>query len=312
MMHIRTLTSTALALLALAFCAPAAAQAPLPQMTEAWIPLPDGTRLAADLFMPADMDPQQPLPVLLEYLPYRKHESRARSADLYSYFVARGYVVARVDIRGTGASEGRLIPHEYSDVELDDGEEVIAWLAGQPWSNGKVGMFGISWGGFNSIQMAVRAPPALKAFIAVMATEDLYQDDVHYMDGIFHMDSWMMSHDLYNALPGAPDYVLDEAWLHNRFETEPSVFTYLRQQRDGPFWDRASARDKYDANQGARLPHRRLVRRLPRQRARAWSKTSTRRLKAWLAPGTTSGRTMPGRANPSNGAPRRCAGLITG
>lgn len=217
----------------------------MPQLREASIALPDGARLAADLFMPADLEPGQRLPVLLEYLPYRKDEGRARSVDLYHYFTRHGYVVARVDIRGTGRSTGRLIPHEYSDIELDDGEQVIAWLAEQPWSNGNVGMFGISWGGFNAIQMAVRAPPALKAFVAVMATEDLYQDDVHYMDGIFHMDSWMMSHDLYNALPGAPDYVLDEAWLRDRFTTEPSVFTYVRQQRDGPFWDRASARDKY-------------------------------------------------------------------
>ena len=107
-------------------------------------------------------------------------------------------------------------------------------------------MFGISWGGFNSIQMAMRNPPALKAFIAVMATEDLYQEDVHYIDGIMHTDSWMMSNDLYNALPGAPDFVMDEEWVRNRFEVEPSVYTYMRQQRDGPFWDRASAVASYD------------------------------------------------------------------
>ena len=156
------------------------------------------------------------------------------------------YVVARVDIRGTGNSQGRTIPYEYSEIELSDGDAVIAWLAKQDWSNGNVGMFGISWGGFNSIQMAVRKPPALKAFVALMATEDLYQEDVHYMDGIIHIDSWMMSNDLSNAMPGAPEFRLDEDWLRNRFEVEPSVFTYMREQRDGPFWDRASARDKYE------------------------------------------------------------------
>ena len=216
------------------------------KMQQAWITLPDGVRLAADLFMPAGGSQDQVFPVLLEYLPYRKDESRARNHELYSYFVERGYVVARVDIRGTGNSEGRLIPYEYSDRELDDGEAVIDWLSRQTWSNGNVGMFGISWGGFNSIQMAVRNPPALKAFIAVNATEDLYQDDVHYMDGIIHMDSWMMSQDLYNAMPGAPEYRIDDEYFQNRFDTEPSMFTYMRQQRDGPFWDRASSRDKYD------------------------------------------------------------------
>ena len=219
-------------------------------IVELSIPLPDGVRLAVDLYLPAGFGlastQAEPLPVLLEYLPYRKTEARSRNYSLYSYFVERGYVVARVDIRGTGNSAGRLIPHEYSDIEQDDGEAVIDWLARQPWSNGKVGMFGISWGGFNAIQMAVRNPPALKAIIAVDATEDLYQDDVHYMDGIMHLDSWEMSQDLDNARPGAPDYVIDEDYFSNRFDTEPWMLTYKKQQRDGPFWDRASARDTYE------------------------------------------------------------------
>ena len=213
---------------------------------EVMIPMPDGIQLAADLYMPTDIPAGEHLPVLLEYTPYRKNDSRGSRYRMYTYFVKRGYVVARVDIRGTGNSQGRTIPYEYSEIELSDGDAVIAWLAKQNWSNGKVGMFGISWGGFNSIQMAVRKPPALKAFVALMATEDLYQEDVHYMDGIIHIDSWMMSNDLSNAMPGAPEFRLDEDWLRNRFELEPSIFTYMREQRDGPFWDRASARDKYD------------------------------------------------------------------
>ena len=213
---------------------------------EVMIPMPDGIQLAADLYMPADIPAGEHLPVLLEYTPYRKNDSRGSKYRMYTYFIKRGYVVARVDIRGTGNSQGRTIPYEYSEIELSDGDAVIAWLAKQDWSNGNVGMFGISWGGFNSIQMAVRKPPALKAFVALMATEDLYQEDVHYMDGIIHIDSWMMSHDLSNAMPGAPEFRLDEDWLRNRFEVEPSIFTYMREQRDGSFWDRASARDKYE------------------------------------------------------------------
>ncbi len=236
------------------------------EIRQVWIPLPDGVRLAADLYLPEDMG-DKALPVLLEYLPYRKDESRSRNFELYSYFVRKGYVVARVDIRGTGNSEGRTIPYEYSDIELDDGEKVIEWLAEQPWSSGKLGMFGISWGGFNSIQMAVRNPPALKAFIALMATEDLYQEDVHYIDGIIHTDSWMMSNDLYNSLPGAPDFVMDEAWYNNRFDVEPSVYTYMRQQRDGPFWDRAASTRKIRPDNHPRFPYRWLVRRLPQQPA---------------------------------------------
>ena len=121
------------------------------EIRSGWIAMPDGVRLSADIYHPTGGDAGEKFPVLLEYLPYRKHEARSRNWPLYSYFVQRGYVVAAVDIRGTGNSEGRLIPYEYSEIEHADGEAVIDWLSKQPWSNGNVGMFGISWGGFNSI-----------------------------------------------------------------------------------------------------------------------------------------------------------------
>ncbi len=148
-------------ILMFAGCARAMAQVPSSpeygiRLQEAWITLPDGVRLSTDLYLPDGGRAGEKFPVLLEYLPYRKHEARSRNYSLYSYFIQRGYVVAAVDIRGTGNSEGRLIPHEYSDIEQKDGEVVIDWLSKQPWSNGNVGMFGISWGGFNSIQMAAR------------------------------------------------------------------------------------------------------------------------------------------------------------
>jgi predicted acyl esterase len=239
-------------ILIVVFAASAAAVEPIStpdyeiDLKEVWISMPDGVRLAVDLYVPGGGEADEKFPVLLEYDPYRKDESRISRFSLYSYFVARGYMVARVDIRGTGRSEGRLIPYEYSDQELEDGEKVIDWLSTQDQSSGSVGMFGISWSGVNAIQLAVRNPPALKAIIPVDATEDLYQDDVHYIDGIMHVDSWEMSQDLYNALPAAPGYVIDEEYFKNRFDTEPWMMTYKNQQRDGPFWDRASARDKYD------------------------------------------------------------------
>ena len=216
------------------------------EIQEAWISMPDGARVSADLYQPTGGQVGERFPVLLEYLPYRKHEGRSRNWPLYSYFVQRGYVIAAVDIRGTGNSEGRVVPHEYSDIEHADGEIVIDWLSKQPWSNGSVGMFGISWGGFNSIQMAARNIPALKAIVAIDATEDLYQDDVHYMDGIMHLDSWEMSMDLDNARPGAPEYRIDDDNFQNRFDTEPWTLSHKRQQRDGPYWDRASLRGRYD------------------------------------------------------------------
>ncbi len=242
----RSLLILAIALTHISVHAETPATTPAANVHEVMIPMPDGVHLAADLFTPVDMKAGENYPVLLEYIPYRKDDARSRNIGLYSYFTQHGYIVARVDIRGTGNSEGRVIPYEYSDIELDDGEVVIDWLAKQKWSTGNVGMFGISWSGFNSIQMAVRKPPAFKAYVSLMSTEDLYQEDVHYMDGIMHTDSWMMSADLYNSMPGAPEYRLDEDWLENRFNVKPSVYTYMHQQREGPFWDRASSLDKYD------------------------------------------------------------------
>jgi predicted acyl esterase len=119
------------------------------EIKEVWIPMPDGIRLAASLFMPTDREATAKFPVLLEYLPYRKDESRNNRFQLFSYFIKRGYIVARVDIRGTGTSEGKLIEYEYTDQELEDGEAVIDWLSKQAWSTGSIGMFGISWGAFN-------------------------------------------------------------------------------------------------------------------------------------------------------------------
>ncbi len=211
------------------------------------IPMPDGVRLAADIFIPKGGEPGERFPVLWEYYPYRKDEARGYNYSFYSYFVQRGYVVARVDIRGTGASDGTLIEYEYTDQEQTDAEVVIDWLSKQPFSTGKVGMFGISWGGFNSIHMAMRNPPALKAIIAVMATDDLYQDDVHYIDGLMHLDSYEFAQDLWNVLPAPPDYSIDEKYFRERFDTTPWLLIYKRQQRDGPFWDRASLNVRYES-----------------------------------------------------------------
>jgi predicted acyl esterase len=214
-------------------------------LQESWIKMPDGVRLAADLFLPTGGEPGERFPVIWEYIPYRKAEARSRSHSFYSYFVRRGYVVARVDIRGSGNSEGKLIEYEYTDQEQRDAEVIIDWFSKQSFSNGNVGMFGISWGGFNSIHMAMRNPPALKAIIAIQATDDLYQDDVHFIDGMMHVDSYEIGQDLANAVPGAPDFVIDDKYFRERFDTLPWLLIYKRQQRDGPFWDRASLNTDY-------------------------------------------------------------------
>jgi len=204
---------------------------------EVSIPMPDGVQLAATLYMPADLRPSERVPALLEYLPYRKDDDTAfGDYGNHAYFARHGYVGVRVDIRGFGRSDGAPPTREYSAQEQEDGERVIAWLARQPWSNGNVGMFGISWGGFNSIQMAMRRPPALKAILAIEATEALFKEDVHYMDGIMHVDEFEVSMDLDQGRSGAPNFPLDENTLAKRMDSTPWSLDYFRHQRDGAFW----------------------------------------------------------------------------
>jgi predicted acyl esterase len=229
---------------ALAPAAPAAGAAlpPSPpayglQITKTWITMHDGVRLAVTLYMPAGGKARERFPALLEYLPYRKDDDEVmRDFANHSYFARRGFVGARVDIRGFGNSEGAPPDREYSAQEQQDAEQVIAWLANQPWSNGKVGMLGISWGGFNSIQMALRKPPALKAILATAATEELFKEDVHYMDGVFHVDEFELTMDLDQGRSGAPDFSLDESVIGPRMNSTPWSLAYMRHQRDGAFW----------------------------------------------------------------------------
>ena len=146
------------------------------------IPLKDGTQLAARIWLPEDAE-QNPVPAILEYLPYRKRDGTyERDALTYPWLAGHGYAGVRVDIRGSGESDG-LLSDEYARQEQDDALEIIAWLAAQPWCNGAVGMMGISWGGFNGLQVAARRPPALKAIVTICSTDDRYADDVHYMGG---------------------------------------------------------------------------------------------------------------------------------
>jgi uncharacterized protein len=206
-------------------------------MVQTWIPMKDGVRLAATLYTPDGAKATKKFPALLEYLPYRKDDGTAAGDyPRHAYFARRGYVSVRVDIRGFGASEGVPPEREYSEQEQVDGEQIIDWLAHQSWSNGSVGMFGISWGGFNALQMAMRHPPALKAIIAIHATAELFHDDVHYVDGIAHIDEFELNMDMAEGWVGAPDYSLDEKTLGPRFDAPPWSLLYLKHQHDGPFW----------------------------------------------------------------------------
>jgi uncharacterized protein len=223
-------------------CEVSASEPPTPptygvRLVQTWIPIKDGVRLAATLYMPDGAKATEKFPALLEYLPYRKDDGTAAGDyPKHAYFARRGYVSVRVDIRGFGSSEGVPPEREYSEQEQVDGEQIIDWLAHQSWSNGSVGMFGISWGGFTALQMAMRHPPALKAIIAIHATAELFHDDVHYVDGIAHIDEFELNMDMAEGWVGAPDYSLDEKTLGPRFDAPPWSLLYLTHQHDGPFW----------------------------------------------------------------------------
>ncbi len=180
------------------------------EIENCWIPLADGCRLAARIWLPADAE-SRPVPAILEYLPYRKRDfTRARDEPMHHYFAGHGYAAVRVDLRGSGDSEG-LLTDEYTAQEHDDAVEVIRWLAAQPWCSGAVGMMGISWGGFNSLQVAARQPPELKAIITLCSTDDRYADDAHYMGGCVLNENltWGSVLFSYNAFPPDPEIVGD-------------------------------------------------------------------------------------------------------
>ncbi|NYT25794.1 CocE/NonD family hydrolase [Alcaligenaceae bacterium] len=210
-------------------------------MENGTLEMKDGVRLAVTYYRPVARTPGETFPVIMEKVPYRKDDFFALGDYAYgSYFAKRGYVVARVDVRGTGGSGGGIPESEYSEAEISDLEELIAQLSEKSWSNGNVGMYGISWSAFNALMVAHRKPPALKAIIAAHGSTDLFYNDVHYIDGALHIDSYAHQIDTDNSMPQSPGYRIDEEYFQNRFDREPWIFTWLRQQQDGDFWRKES------------------------------------------------------------------------
>ncbi|MBE1874121.1 CocE/NonD family hydrolase [Myceligenerans pegani] len=214
-----------------------------------FIPLRDGQRVAARMWAPVDAA-TRPVPAVVEYIPYRKRDStRGRDAHNHPYIAGHGYVCVRVDLRGSGDSDGVLVD-EYRPQELHDAEDVIAWLAEQPWCDGNVGMMGISWGGFNSLQVAAAAPPALKAVVSASATDDLYVDNMHYMGGCLLADNLSEATVMFafNSLPPDPAVVGDRWRSMWRERLEGSglwLDTWLRHQRRDDYWKPASVCEDY-------------------------------------------------------------------
>ncbi|WP_050603694.1 CocE/NonD family hydrolase [Ruegeria sp. 6PALISEP08] len=214
-----------------------------------WIHLPDGRQLAARVWLPET----RPAPAILEYLPYRKRDGTApRDETTHPVFAEAGYACVRVDITGTGDSQGQF-DDEYSEQELRDGEAVLDWIASQDWSDGNIGMIGISWGGFNGLQMAWRRPPALKAVVSVASTVDRYADDIHFMGGCLLSDNvnWGSQMFAYLTRPADPELRSDwrEDWLA-RLENVPfSTADWLRHPTRDAFWKHGSVSEDWSAIQ---------------------------------------------------------------
>ncbi|MFJ9711920.1 CocE/NonD family hydrolase [Streptomyces sp. NPDC101234] len=253
---------------------------------DVWIPTRDGrTRLHARIWRPVDAE-SDPVPALLEYLPYRKSDWTApRDTQRHPWYAGHGYASVRVDIRGHGDSEGTP-GDEYDAQELADGVDVVNWLAAQPWCTGKVGMFGISWGGFNSLQIAALAPEPLKAVVTVCSTDDRYDNDVHYTGGAvlgIDMLAWAGTMLAFASRPPDPANVGADRWLpmwRERLDSlVPFLHTWLDHQQRDAYWKHGSVCEDYTAIDAAVLavggwndPYRdtvlRLVEHLPTDRVR--------------------------------------------
>ncbi len=218
------------------------------------IPLRDGTNLAARIWLPADAA-LDPVPAILgAFPPYRKRTGTYdRDALTHPWLAGHGYAAVRVDIRGSGESDGQLFD-EYSQQEQDDALEVIAWLAVQDWCNGAVGMMGISWGGFNALQVAARRPPALKAIITICSTDDRYRDDVHYMGGALLRAGFGWAAFLFGAMCHPPDPALvgdrwRTMWLDRLNNLPLFLEVWLKHQWRERYWKHGSVCEDYTAIQ---------------------------------------------------------------
>jgi len=221
------------------------------EIEHTWIHLSDGTKLAARIWLPEDAG-DDPVPAILEYLPYRLRDgTRARDTLNHPFVAAHGYAIVRVDIRGTGDSDG-VMHDEYLKQEQDDGLEVLKWIAQQPWCTGAIGMIGISWGGFNGLQIAARQPEELKAIITICSTDDRYADDVHYMGGTLLNEnlSWSTTMLAYNARPPDP-HITGDSWKQKWLERLEQISfwqeNWLEHQHRDEFWKHGSVAEDLSA-----------------------------------------------------------------
>jgi hypothetical protein len=225
------------------------------------MPMRDGVRLATNIYLPSG---DGPWPVVLTRTPYNK-DGADRSATVYNQ---RGYVLVSQDVRGRYASEGVDQPFE---VDMLDGYDTVEWLATQPWSNGKTGIFGTSAPGITSNLAAAAAPPHLTAAYITVAPDSLFYRS-RFVGGVFkesHSGGWLRGQGISEERIAAykSRAVLDQGWLDTDFlfhrhnveipvynvggwhdiYAEGSLFNYLYLQTEG----HPNARGKQKLSMGA-------------------------------------------------------------
>lgn len=221
------------------------------------VTMPDGCRLSARLWMPHDAG-SNPVPAILEHLPYRKRDGTVHRDELtHPWMAGHGYACIRVDMRGSGESEG-LLTDEYTAQELQDACDVIGWARAQSWCDGNVGMMGISWGGFNSLQVAALQPEGLRAIITLCSTVDRFADDIHYKGGCLLNENlaWAANMLSYSSPPPDPLLVGEKwksMWLE-RLQNQPFLASvWLRHQQRNAYWQHGSVCEDYGSIKAAVL-----------------------------------------------------------
>ena len=235
--------------------------------TDVPVPARDGARLYADVYRP---DTTDRVPVLLQRTPYNKALPYARNGVLDALrAVSHGFAVVIQDARGRYTSDGEFYPFLN---EIDDGYDTVEWCAAQPWSSGKVGMYGSSYVGATQWLAAVSRPPSLAA-IAPRVTASDYYEGWTYQGGAFALGfavSWTMSQlalgniakisrdkslppGIGASLVGAVDrmeetlqYLPTEEFPHFKGEIAPYFYDWLAHPSADDYWKRWKIEDRHD------------------------------------------------------------------
>ncbi|MBI3985303.1 MAG: CocE/NonD family hydrolase [Lentisphaerae bacterium] len=208
------------------------------------VPMRDGVRLSVHVHRPAGAGR---VPAILSYTPYRKGPLVPGGCHP---IVRHGYATVAFDIRGCGESEG-WNDSIYSDAERQDGYDMVEWTAAQPWCDGAVGMWGISFSAAASLQVAMAAPPHLKAVIVYSGTDDQYTEWTNpggsprpYM--YMGYSPLMTANNFSPPNPAEIGPAWKKIWAERLKKNSPWGLAFMNNILDGPFWRVRSLRGKYD------------------------------------------------------------------